>query len=331
MARKILSLRNEDDANWLRRNRMEQQLGRARGCLLGQLAGDALGELVEFQSPETIKGKYPEGVREIVDGGTWDTLAGQPTDDSELALALARSIVARNAYDAKDALKEYKAWLASAPFDCGGTIYNSLCGEYDSSSQANGAMMRISPVGIFGAKHDLAQVAEWARQDAALTHPNLVCVQANDLFAVAIATAVKTETEPEELYKSIVARAKQMKAEPSLLAAVESAADSPPPEYVKQAGWVLVALQNALWQLLHARSLECGVVDTVGRGGDADTNAAICGALLGAVHGEEAIPHQWRDCVLNCQPKAGIPGVKHPRPECYWPVDALELAEKLLG
>lgn len=46
----------------------------------------------------------------------------------------------------------------------------------------------------------------------------------------------------------------------------------------------------SLWQLLHAPSLEEGVVDTVMRGGDTDTNAAICGALIGAVHGRGAIP-----------------------------------------
>ncbi|WP_371686012.1 ADP-ribosylglycohydrolase family protein [Olavius algarvensis spirochete endosymbiont] len=40
-----------------------------------------------------------------------------------------------------------------------------------------------------------------------------------------------------------------------------------------------------MYQLLHAPSLEAGVVDTIMRGGDTDTNAAICGALLGAVCG----------------------------------------------
>lgn len=95
-------------------------------------------------------------------------------------------------------------------------------------------------------------------------------------------------------------------------------------------GWVLIAWQNALWQLLHAPNLEEGVVDTVGRGGDTDTNAAICGALLGAVYGLESIPRQWREAVLQCRPAAGDPRVRHPRPECYWPVDALELAARLL-
>ena len=43
---------------------------RARGALLGQFAGDALGSLVEFKSPANILDLYPEGVRELEDGGT---------------------------------------------------------------------------------------------------------------------------------------------------------------------------------------------------------------------------------------------------------------------
>src|SRR5262249_25592464 len=35
------------------------RLSRAQGCLLGQLAGDALGGLVEFKDLQTIQTKYP--------------------------------------------------------------------------------------------------------------------------------------------------------------------------------------------------------------------------------------------------------------------------------
>jgi ADP-ribosylglycohydrolase len=66
---------------------------RAQGCLLGQLAGDSLGSLVEFESEASIRRLYPQGISELADGGTFNTLAGQPTDDSEMALMLARSIV----------------------------------------------------------------------------------------------------------------------------------------------------------------------------------------------------------------------------------------------
>ena len=62
------------------------QVDRAQGCLLDQLAGDALGTLFEFQSPEEIRSSYPEGMRNLADGGTWNTIAGQLTDDSEIAI-----------------------------------------------------------------------------------------------------------------------------------------------------------------------------------------------------------------------------------------------------
>ena len=50
-------------------------ISRAQGCLLGQLAGDALGSLVEFQSLEEIRRSYPNGVRELTDGGRWNVSA----------------------------------------------------------------------------------------------------------------------------------------------------------------------------------------------------------------------------------------------------------------
>ncbi len=263
---------------------------RAQGCLLGQLTGDALGSLVEFQSPEEIRRNYPCGVRELADGGTWNTIAGQPTDDSEMALLLARMLTEHGAYSSSKALGAYQFWLASDPFDCGMTIATGFRGRPNPDSQANGAVMRISPLGIFGANHPLETVGEWARLDAALTHPNPVCLQANALFAMAIAHAVKTGAESQSLYQDIADWAEDLEVEPALMETIQRAAEAPPADYVQQQGWVLIAFHNALWQLLHAPSFEAGVIDTVMRGGDADTNAAICGALLGAVYGLNAIP-----------------------------------------
>jgi ADP-ribosylglycohydrolase len=311
--------------------RSPKLLSRAQGCLLGQLAGDALGSLVEFQSPEEIRRNYPECVRELADGGTWNTIAGQPTDDSEMALLLARMLTERGTYDPDAALHAYQFWLNSHPFDCGVTIAAGLRGRPNPDSQANGSMMRISPLGIFGANHPLETVGDWARQDAALTHPNPVCLQANALFTMAIAHAIASGCEGEKLYQKIKQWAVDLAAAPALMDAIHGAAEAPLADYVQHQGWVLIAFRNALWQLLNAPSFEAGVVDTVMRGGDTDTNAAICGALLGAVCGLDAIPAQWVDRVLNCRPKAGHPGVHRPRPECFWPVDALELADRLTG
>uniref|UniRef100_A0A7C4RU04 ADP-ribosylglycohydrolase family protein n=1 Tax=Desulfatirhabdium butyrativorans TaxID=340467 RepID=A0A7C4RU04_9BACT len=306
-------------------------LCRAQGCLLGQLAGDALGSLVEFCNPDDIRRKYPKGVRELTDGGTWNTIAGQPTDDSEMALSLARMLADQGRYDPEEARKAYVFWLNSGPFDCGMTVAGGLRGRPNPDSQANGAMMRISPLGIFGANHNLEDVAEWARQDAAITHPHPVCQQANALFTMAIAYAIRQGCDGHDLYEQIVTWAEEdMKVDGSLLEAVRGAAESPPANYIRRQGWVLTAFRNALWQLLYATNLEEAVVDTVMRGGDTDTNAAICGALLGAVYGRNAVPGQWVESLLNCRPAAGQPHVYHPRPECFWPVDALKFAERLL-
>ncbi len=305
-------------------------LSKAQGCLLGQLAGDALGSLVEFQTPEEILNNYPNGVRELKDGGTFKTVAGQPTDDSEMALLLARMLVRNGIYKPEDALKEYKYWLNSRPFDCGMTISAALRGNPKKDSQANGAMMRISPLGIFGANFELTTVAEWARQDATLTHPNLICQQANALFTMGIAHAIASNCNAGDLYKSISQWAVDMVVEPELLKIIKKAAHEPPENYVYHQGWVLLAFQNVLYQLLHTTTLEDGIVNTIMQGGDTDTNAAICGGMLGAVYGRDAIPDRWLKCLLNCRPEAGNPQIHRPRPKCFWPVDALELAEKLI-
>ena len=303
---------------------------RARGCMLGQLAGDSLGSLVEFRDAAEIRRQYPGGVRLLADGGPFDLIAGQPTDDSEMALAMARGLASLGRYCAMRTGKAYRAWLDSSPFDCGITIRNALNGSPNPTSQANGALMRVSPLGIFGAGRKRADVMAWAKKDAALTHVHPVCGQANALFAALLAHAIREGGTGAELYETLLGWMKRMKLEPALREAVERAAHEKPRDCQSQMGWVLIAFQNALWQMLHAPSFEEGVVDTVMQGGDTDTNAAIAGALLGAIHGEKAVPAQWREAILNCRPELGNPRVHTPRPERYWPVDALELADEIL-
>ena len=303
---------------------------RAQGCLAGQLAGDALGSQVEFRSAESIAQQYPDGVRELQDGGTFNTLAGQPTDDSEMALLLARMLARDQTYSAPEALAEYKFWLQSEPFDVGNTIGAALRGNMRPESQANGALMRISPLGIFGANHSLSDVAAWARADAALTHPHPVCQQANALFAMAIAHAISEASTPAALYSSIVQWAKDMGAEPTLQQCIQNAASAPPLDFMHQQGWVLTAFGNALYRLTHSGTLEDAIVDTVMCGGDTDTNAAIAGALTGAVFGVDQVPTRWLRTLQTCEPKSGKSGVFQPRPEIFWPTDVLELAKSVL-
>lgn len=307
------------------------QLARAQGCLLGQLCGDALGAQVEFADSRHIADSYPGGVREMRASPVWNTLGGQPTDDSEMALALARSLLQTGEYDPQVVLDGYRAWAGSRPFDMGNTVCRGLDGEPDDESQANGALMRISPLGILGSTlDDDATLMAWARADAALTHPHPVCRDASMLFVRALAEAIRQPVTPDNLHARIAGWAEDLDVADVLKERIALSREEPPLDYDRQAGWVLTAFHNALWQLCHASDPESALVDTVRRGGDTDTNAAIAGALLGAVHGRDAIPAAWRRSVLSARPIAGFEHVRQPRPEPFWPVDALRLAEQLL-
>lgn len=321
-------------------------LARAHGCLLGQLAGDALGGIVEFASSEQIKRQYLSGVRELVDGGHWNTLAGQPTDDSELALILARSLVHEGRFDLPSIAQAYVAWYKSRPFDMGSTTRQSLgkaaatrtnkdvsqvaSEAASTTSQANGALMRISPLALFGYRRPSSELIEWARLDARLTHAHPVCQDASAAFVLAIQIALSRSASPVEVFELSLRQAKQQKLDSDVIATLEAAKHGKPIDYLEHMGWVRIALQNAFYQLLYSESLESSIVDTIMQGGDTDTNAAIAGALLGAVHGLSAVPMQWQDRVLTCRPIAGLTSTRHPRPRPFWPVDALVLAEHLL-
>lgn len=304
-------------------------LSRAQGCLLGQVAGDSLGSLVEFQSAPDIAQRYPDGgPRLLSDGGAWDTLAGQPTDDSEMALALARTLVAAGKWDADAVLAAYKEWYRSGPFDVGQTTRAALNGYLMRESQANGSLMRASPLGVFSHARPADEAAALARSDSALTHPHPVCGDATGAFVVALAHAIARGDGAQAAYEEGLRWARDAEAQPSVVRALLAARSEPPVCDGEMQGFVLIALQNAFFELLHAPSLEEGVVATVRRGGDTDTNAAIAGALLGAVHGRSGVPPQWRSMVLSCRSHASR--ARHPRPMACWPTDVFELSELLL-
>jgi ADP-ribosylglycohydrolase len=203
----------------------------------------------------------------------------------------------------------------------------ALRGAPLADSQANGSLMRASPLGIFAHALPADAAVAAARLDSSVTHPHRVCGDAVAAYVLALSHAIRTGAGPDETYATALGWARA-EADPAVADALARAATAAPVCDQATIGWVLIALQNAFHELLHAPSVEEGVVATVRRGGDTDTNAAIAGALLGAVHGREAVPTQWRQMVLSCRPVAGR--AAHPRPLPWWPADVYELAERLL-
>jgi hypothetical protein len=100
------------------------------------LAGDALGSAVEFRTAADIARDHPRGVTTLTDGGTWNLIAGQPTDDSEMALALARSLVARGGF------KPGSASLSCTPPNRPNSVAAVLCQERGDLRYAAGQGLR---------------------------------------------------------------------------------------------------------------------------------------------------------------------------------------------
>jgi ADP-ribosylglycohydrolase/fructose-1,6-bisphosphatase/inositol monophosphatase family enzyme len=320
----------------------DQRFDRALGCMLGLVIGDSLGSQVEFQTREAIRAAYPDGVRDLAVSPVWKTLAGQPTDDSELALALARSLVRRGGYDPEDAAAAYGRWYASEPFDCRNTTRlafrsaslahtdkapSARC-HADRGSQSNGSLMRIAPIGVWAASPD--EAARVASEDSALSHPHPVCRTGCAAFAAAISAALGGADRHGMMANALRIVDAAGADSASVAAALRQAEDGiMPGDFHHHMGWVLIALQNAFCHLAAGTAVEPALIETVGQGGDTDTNAAIAGALLGAADGRASLPVRWVTPVLTCRPHPALHPAR-PRPDEYWPDDLLDLTEALL-
>jgi len=196
--------------------------------------------------------------------------------------------------------------------------------------------MRTAPIGVFFA-HDPTLRRAAALADSMLTHYDPRCRLACAAFDTAIAHGVLGSDRPatlleaarHELWHAAAAlRAEGGEGAAALSGAIHdieedlnlAAQDDPglngPAVHIhRHQGSVRVAFRLAFWELLHAPSWLAGIVDVVNRGGDADTNGAIAGALLGSLYGESAIHEPWRKLVLEAVPREPGPlrDVYHPK------------------
>lgn len=333
---------------------------RAWGCLFGQIAGDAFGSQVEFKDAETIRELFPAGVNDLEGASLYGTVAGQPTDDTEMAFTLARSLVKEGGFHAAQVFEGYKVWRKSRPVDFTHTVFRAVHGKVDAASQSNSALMRVSPLGIFGARaipeaalpcddgaapsldlltsdEAVRGLAALAMEEAALTNPHPVCRVANAVYVVALAYGICGGGK-QGMHQAALAIAEMLAADETLTEAagivaraLRAAENERPADYQTDMVHVLITLQNGFWQLLHASDAGAGVRDSAMQGGDTAANGAVAGALLGAALDIDSFPAQWLDIVLACVLEEGRPGVSRPRPKEYWPVDFMPLAEKLLG
>ena len=82
------------------------------GCAVGAAIGDALGMPLEFGPPQPVERLVREMQPGVLPAGTF-------TDDTEMAVALAESLLARWPLDPADLAERFVAWYKAGPPDVG--------------------------------------------------------------------------------------------------------------------------------------------------------------------------------------------------------------------
>jgi ADP-ribosylglycohydrolase len=86
---------------------------------------------------------------------------------------------------------------------------------------------------------------------------------------------------------------------PKVLAVAQGSFHSKEPPAIRGGGYIVDALEAALWAQRSTRTFEDGVLAATNLGDDADTTAAIFGQLAGALYGIDAIPARWVDAIVE--------------------------------
>ncbi len=277
------------------------------GCLLGLACGDAVGTTVEFSRPGTFK-----PVTDMVGGGPFGLKPGQWTDDTSMALCLAESLIEKQGFDPVDQLERYVRWWREGHFsstgkcfDIGNTTRYALsefmqtkapyCGQTHERSAGNGSLMRLAPVPMFFA-NDPRVAIERAGDSSRTTHGATNAVAACHYYAGLIVGALNGASKAELLdvvYSPVVGiwDEQPLSADVANVAAGSFRVKQPPA--IQGTGYVVDALEAALWAFYHSTDFRHGCLLAVNLGDDADTTAAIYGQIAGAYYGRPGLPSAW--------------------------------------
>jgi ADP-ribosylglycohydrolase len=166
-------------------------------------------------------------------------------------------------------------------------------------SKGCGGVMRAAPVGLMAGDPEAA--FELGCDVAALTHGHpsgwlpagaLAAIVAAVVAGSDVAAAVRTARE------LLVEQRRHDETVQALDRAVALAASGPPaPEDLERLGGAWVgeeALAIAVACALGVEHPAAAVLAAVNHGGDSDSTGAICGNIVGALHGTAAFPPAWR-------------------------------------
>lgn len=287
---------------------------RILGCLYGQAIGDALGLGSEFMNKDEVVKNYPLGLTRydqiIQDDHRRRWEKGEWTDDTDMMLCIL-SAFEDGKFNVQKVAQNFKDWLNGGPSDIGMNTFKVLnmrdyveqpemCSKicWDASnhqSAANGALMRTSVVGAA-----MENVTEQTEAICKLTHYDPRCVGSCVIATSIIHNLIRNDKQLS--YNEIKAIGEQYDdriAEWIDLAYKNEDVSALELDKRHSIGYTLRTLAAALWCYWHAKSFEGGLLAIVNEGGDADTNGAIAGAVLGAKFGYNSIPKYYIENLYN--------------------------------
>jgi poly(ADP-ribose) glycohydrolase ARH3 len=285
------------------------------GALLGTAFGDALGAGVEGMSRGEIRGRFGD-VRDFLPRRG----AGRYTDDTEMTLALALSMVRTGDVDGADCARSYaelfdphrgygRSAIAVLEALRGGVDYRRTGTMFFAEgSYGNGAAMRIAPVGLVFGALDADRLRGKVFEAVRCTHVHSEAIDGATVQALAVSLMVRSpchrmpDTEGiferlREACRTDPLRRKLRDAE-ALLG--DGATDE---EAVRILGTGVASAESVpaaiFTALRYGADPEEALVRGVGLGGDTDTVAAMTGALVGALHGRDSFPERWFEGLEN--------------------------------
>jgi ADP-ribosylglycohydrolase len=288
-------------------------LDRYRGCLLGLAVGDALGTTLEFRAPGSFA-----PLTDLVGGGPFGLAAGEWTDDTSMALCLATSLVECRGFDPADQMRRYLRWwregylsVTGRCFDIGGTVRGALArferdgeplaGSTDPRSAGNGSIMRLAPVPMAYAA-DPGLAIELAGSSSRTTHGARTCLDACRYLGGLLVGALGGATKASLLapgYSPVPGGWEREPLCPEIAAIAAGSYKEKDPPAIRGTGFVVEALEAALWAFHRTEAFAPGALAAVNLGDDADTTGAIYGQIAGACYGLEGIPASWRERVAR--------------------------------
>ena len=302
---------------------------RVRGALLGTAVGDALGMPVEGLSHQNVR-TYYKGIKEYrADEERGDLAEGQWTDDTQLTFAIARALTgASHIEDVPARVAEEYVALRPQARRWGPTTTAAVEALRDGASPeaagqakhpTDGAAMRAAPLGLWWAATEASPKKALAalRPVLAVTHahPAALAAGLGQAFAVRYAAQARPDAFHAEAFWEELVRfttwGEGELAPPGenadrccskrLRALSGSLHQGAMPLDLRDLTDGAGARADEAWPLaagMFARTphlIEAALLSTVNVGGDADTTGAMGGALLGALHGWDAFPDEWKD------------------------------------